>query len=56
MRLLKVSFLTLLMASATLMASEGFDDVMKLSKAGLSQDVMLAFVNCSTANYNPNAD
>src|SRR5579862_4101090 len=57
MRLFNVSFLTLaLLASSRLLASEGFDDVMKLSKAGLSQDVMLAYVNSTPTNYDPNAD
>jgi hypothetical protein len=42
--------------AASLHASEGVDDVVKLSKAGLSQDVMLAFVNSSNNNYNPSAD
>ena len=41
---------------ASAWASEGMDDVIKLSRAGLSQDVMLAFVQTSGAPYDLNAD
>ena len=37
-------------------ASEGVDDVLKLASAGLSQDVMMAFVQTSSTPFNPTAD
>lgn len=41
---------------SNLLAGEGIDDVMKLAKAGLSQDVLMAFVDACTAPLDPTAD
>ena len=37
-------------------SSDGFDDVLKMAKAGLGEDVMLAYVQNSQVAYNPNVD
>ncbi len=57
MKPLSAAILTLTLAvAASAAASEGIDDVLKLSRAGVSQDVMLAFVQTSNCNYDPSAD
>src|SRR5262249_36049080 len=42
--------------AATAWSSEGVNEVLKLQEAGVSQDVMLAYVQHSTAQYNLSAD
>src|SRR6185369_7411814 len=57
MKPFSAAILTLTLAvAASAAASEGIDDVLKLSRAGVSQDVMLAFVQTSNCNYDPSAD
>jgi hypothetical protein len=57
MRYSGIVLLTLsVILTSNLRASEGVDDVMKLASAGISQDVMLAFVQNSGAMYDPSAD
>lgn len=47
-----LSIFTIVMAAVfTIWATEGYDDLAKLLKAGVSEDVIIAFINSSNVRY-----
>src|SRR5947207_7393709 len=51
-----VALMGLILAGQPLRASEGFDDVARLAKSGVTEDVLLKFVNASPVAFDLTVD